>query len=85
VEIARGSRLKRLAALLLLCADGERYDPGFHVHLDRDDTDPGKRPYFTGDIDVTLRAPSYLAVLKADTFREWSVSIDTDNVPDADT
>src|SRR5689334_5236656 len=45
--------LRQLAAWLLLCADGERYDPGFHVHLDREEQE-----FSASDIDVTLRAPS---------------------------
>ena len=40
--------LRRLAALLLLCADGQRYDPEFHVHLDREPEAPGEPPSSPG-------------------------------------
>ena len=75
--------LRRLAALLLLCADGEKYDPSFHIHLDCE-PGPPREPFFTGNIDVTLRAPVYLDVLKEGSFREWSMDIDVDNEEDSD-
>jgi hypothetical protein len=67
--------LRRLAAMLLLCADGHRYDPGYHVHLDREPEAAGDPPFLSGDMDVTLRAPSYLAMLKDGSFREWSADV----------
>lgn len=45
--------LQRLAALLLLCADGESYDKFFHIHLE-DEED-----FLRSDVEVTLRSPSY--------------------------
>ena len=68
--------LRRLAALLLLCAESERYDAQFHVHLDREPVVPGQRPFLTSDLDVTLRAPAYLADLKDGSFREWTAAVD---------
>ena len=68
--------LRRLAALLLLCADGQKYDGDFHVHLDREPAGIGEPPFLTADLDVTLRAPSYLAALRDGTFREWSADVD---------
>jgi hypothetical protein len=62
--------LRRLAALLILCAESERYDARFHVHLDNEPDAPGERAFLTGDLDVMLRAPAYLADLKDGTFRE---------------
>jgi len=62
--------LRRLAAWLLLCADGEQFDPGFHVHLDRDDQgDAGS------DIDVTLRGPGYFSILRERPLRQWSATV----------
>lgn len=69
--------LRRLAALLLLCADGDRYDQTFHIHLDCE-PGPPREPFFTGNLDVTLRAPVYLDALKEGTFREWSMDLDVD-------
>ena len=75
--------LRRLAALLLLCADGARYDPSFHIHLDCE-PGPPREPFFTGNIDVTLRAPVYLDVLKDGSFREWSMDVDLGDETDSD-
>jgi hypothetical protein len=75
--------LRRLAALLLLCADGERYDPSFHIHLDCE-PGPPREPFFTGNIDVTLRAPVYLDVLKDGSFREWNMNVDLRDATDGD-
>ncbi|MCP4608496.1 MAG: hypothetical protein GY845_07265 [Planctomycetes bacterium] len=47
-----GSGLQRLAALLLLCAEGERYERFLHMHLEDEEG-------FLLDIPVTLRSPSY--------------------------
>jgi hypothetical protein len=63
---------RRLAALLLLCAESERYDARFHMHLEREPVAPGERPFLTSDVDVTLRAPAYLSDLKHGLFRELS-------------
>ena len=56
--------LKHLAAMLVLCADSEQYDPEFHVHLERE------REVDT-DTEVTLRAPVYYDVLRKGEFREF--------------
>lgn len=45
--------LRRLAAMLLLCADSEPFDPMFHMHLE-------DRPGVVAELPVTLRAPGYL-------------------------
>ncbi len=76
--------LRRLAALLLLCADSPRFDPGFHVHLDREPEAPGEPPFLIGDFDVTLRAPGYLSVLKDGSLREWSADVDIHEQADED-
>jgi hypothetical protein len=69
--------LRRLAALLLLCADGDGYDDHFHIHLDRDEpVEEDERPFLTGDIDVTIRAPVYLEALRSRSFRQWSAHVD---------
>jgi hypothetical protein len=68
--------LRRLAAELLLCADSERYDPEFHIHLDRG-TD-----FFSGDIDATLRAPAYFERLQQGPLLQFSWSINLDEVTD---
>jgi hypothetical protein len=47
-------------------------DARFHVHLEREPIAPGERPFLASDVDVTLRAPAYLADLKDGSFREWS-------------
>ena len=75
--------LRRLAALLLLCADGEKYDPSFHIHLDCE-PGPPRESCFTTNIDVTLRAPVYLDVLKEGTFREWTADMDVHDDEDSD-
>ncbi len=56
--------LKRLAAMLVLCADSEQYDPEFHIHLE------AVKGVET-DLDVTLRAPVYLDSLRKGQFREF--------------
>ena len=66
-----------------LCADGERYNPSFHIHQDCE-PGPPREPFFTGNIDVTLRAPVYLDVLKDGSLREWSVDIDVHDEEDGD-
>jgi hypothetical protein len=77
--------LRRLAALLILCAESERYDARFHVHLDRESGAPGERAFLTGDLDVTLRAPAYLADLKEGLFREQNTVVDvTDESDESD-
>lgn len=45
--------LRRLAAMLLLCAECESLDPMFHMHLEG-------RPGVITDLPVTLRSPGYL-------------------------
>ena len=57
--------LQYMAALLLLCADGEQYSGSFHVHLE-DEKD------VLTDMPVTLRCPAYLESLLRDEFREGS-------------
>jgi hypothetical protein len=77
--------LRRLAALLILCAESERYDARFHVHLEREPFAPGERAFLTGELDVTLRAPTYLADLKDGTFRELNADVDlADESDDSD-
>jgi hypothetical protein len=56
--------LKYLAAMLLLTADSEKYDPEFHIHLDA-------IPGVEADGDVTIRAPVYLDVLRSGEFAEY--------------
>lgn len=46
--------LRRLAAMLLLCAESESLDPELHIHLD------GTCPGVVTDLPVTLRSPTYL-------------------------
>lgn len=55
--------LKQLAAMLLLCADSANYDEWFHIHLE-------DQKEFDGDIEVTLRAPSYLESISNGTFQD---------------
>lgn len=50
------------------CADGERYDSNFHIHLE---DEPG---FILSEIVVTLRAPIHFEPLVRDTLREGSVS-----------
>jgi hypothetical protein len=76
--------LRRLAAMLLLCADGQRYDHEFHIHLDREPESSREPPFFTGDVDVTLRAPGFLGALKDGSFREWSADVDLREEADTD-
>ena len=56
--------LKYLAAMLILTADSETYDPAFHVHLEG-------VPGVETDCDVTIRAPAYLEVLRSGEFTEF--------------
>ena len=76
--------LCRLAALLLLCAESDRYNARFHVHLDREPAETGERPFLTSELDVTLRAPAYLSDLKDGSFRERSAHIDVAEESDED-
>ena len=55
--------LEYLAAMLVLCADSEKYDPEFHIHLE-------DLKEVEADIDVTVRAPVYLEVLRKGEFSE---------------
>ena len=48
--------LKRLAAILLLCAETDRYEPGFHMHLDHDG-----ESLLLPDMPVTVYGPHYLS------------------------
>jgi hypothetical protein len=56
--------LKDLAAMLLLTADSEKYDPEFHIHLEN-------MPGVEADSDVTIRAPVYLDILRRSEFTEF--------------
>jgi hypothetical protein len=56
--------MERLAAMLVLCADSEKYDPEFHIHLE-------DQHWVETDIDVTIRAPVYLDVLRSAEFSEF--------------
>jgi hypothetical protein len=56
--------LKYLAAMLLMTADSEQYDPEFHIHLEH-------MPGVESDCDVTIRAPVYLDILKRREFSEF--------------
>jgi len=56
--------LKYLAAMLLLTADSDQYDPEFHIHLEH-------MPGVESDRDVTIRAPVYLDILKSGEFTEF--------------
>ena len=76
--------LRRLAALLLLCAARQRYDPKFHVQLDREPEARGEPPFFTWDVDVTSRAPGFLDALKHGSFLEWSADVDLRDEADTD-
>lgn len=58
--------LQHLAALLLLCADGEQYNDFHHVHLEDEEG-------ILTDIPVTLRCPAYLESLLREEFKEGSV------------
>ncbi|MCC7355610.1 MAG: hypothetical protein IT330_17865 [Anaerolineae bacterium] len=60
--------LRRLAAMILLCADGERYDDGMHIHLD------DKDGVILPDFPVNLRNPAYLESLVSDDLREGSTA-----------
>jgi hypothetical protein len=56
--------MRRLAAMLVLCADSDKYDPAFHIHLeDEEDVET--------DMEVTIRAPTYLDVLDRGEFSEF--------------
>ena len=56
--------LKRLAAMLVLCADSDKYDPEFHIHLE-------DQQGVEADMDVTIRAPVYLDTLRSGEFSEF--------------
>ncbi|MEN6449301.1 MAG: hypothetical protein ABFC96_02325 [Thermoguttaceae bacterium] len=56
--------LRRLAAMCLLCADAEQYDPEFHIHLENDAD-------IESDIVATIRAPAYLDILTSRQFSEF--------------
>lgn len=56
--------LKHLAAMLILCADSDKYDPEFHIHLD-------EQQGVDADMDVTIRAPIYLDALQNGEFQEF--------------
>ncbi len=66
-----GSRegLRRLAAMCLLCADSASYDDSFHIHLE-------DLKGFEGDIEVTIRAPSYLGIIRSGHFNEGTGRIE---------
>jgi hypothetical protein len=56
--------LEYLAAMLVLCADSDKYDRWFHIHLEdieRVET----------DTDVTIRAPSYLSSIRSGAFSDF--------------
>ena len=55
--------LRHLAAMLVLCADSDKYDPEFHVHLER-------LQCVEADMDVTIRSPVYLDSLRSRKFSE---------------
>jgi hypothetical protein len=50
--------------MLILCADSDKYDPEFHIHLE---TQQGVE----ADMDVTIRAPVYLDRLQRGEFSEF--------------
>ena len=56
--------LEYLAAMLVLCADSEKYDPLFHIHLENMEG-------VETDTEVTLRAPGYLNSLRGGSFTEF--------------
>ena len=56
--------LEYLAAMLALTANSEKYDPEFHIHLER-------MVGVKTDMDVTIRAPAYFDVLKRGEFSEF--------------
>lgn len=58
--------LRRLAALLLLCAEAERYDSHLHFHLDDE-------RFVLTDLPVTLRSPVYFEPLAQGLWSEGSV------------
>jgi hypothetical protein len=55
--------LKYLAAMLVLCAESEKYDPEFHIHLEN-------MKEVEADMDVTIRAPNHLDALSKGDFSE---------------
>jgi hypothetical protein len=56
--------LEYLAAMLVLCADSDKYDPWFHIHLEDMES-------VETDMDVTIRAPSYLSSIRSEEFSEF--------------
>ena len=60
-----------------LAITGERYDGGFHVHLEDERAGEGREePFLVGDIAITLRAPSYHDVLRESALRQWRATVD---------
>ena len=59
--------LRRLAAMLLLCAEGEHYD-SFHIHLEDEES------FILPDMPVTLRSLSYFETLIRDELCEGSAT-----------
>ena len=59
--------LEYLAAMLVLSAHSEKYDPYFHIHLEDEKC-------VETDMDVTIRAPAYLETLKKGEFSEFKGS-----------
>jgi|GEM_PF-4857472 len=55
--------LEYLAAMLVLSGDSAKHDPFFHIHLE-------DMEGFETDMDVTIRAPSYLDALDKGEFSE---------------
>lgn len=49
--------LRRLAAMLIICAESEKYDEFFHIHLE------DKGGFILPDLPVILRSPSYFEPL----------------------
>ena len=56
--------LQRLAAMLLLCSDGEQWDDYLHIHLE------DEAGFHLPDLAVTLRNPTYFEALLENKFRE---------------
>jgi hypothetical protein len=56
--------LKHLAAMCLLCADSEQYDPAFYIHLE-------DMINVETDIEITIRSPNYLEVLGSRQFSDF--------------
>jgi hypothetical protein len=70
--------MERLAAMLLLCASSDKYDPEFHIHLEREEL-------VETDLEVTIRAPLYLDTLSRGEFSEFkgtAINLPTNDVND---